>query len=393
MTTFFKKTAFVLSMCIVPLSAGAQYTFSVSVEINGCGNDIGSNVAKEIGKQMAEQYNHDAQAGYPSLQECNAARNHFIGQSFNEGACRIRYMATPCNGPAMVTGIPGAGNNDGSDGVGQQLGGIDRSFYSANPVSEVNNWNQNVELRDLVLNQKHQHLAAAPAHQPSGDSEFDRARDEYVLSGRMPRSNSLENIISNGRIESVVYTPSSKGTVRVADDFADRIYKGTSYSSDDLKMIDCDKIKPVNPLAIPREKEEDHTDFWFDDVVTDVLKTAWDTAGFLGVAAGGSAAIVAVGGELAINLIVEDAKAFYKWHKNGEIITTNQILTNAVNKSFLGLFDSAQHATAEKIVEKTTRATADEMNYASYGTGLAVTISKYIKMGIDKAANPSARQP
>ena len=220
----------ILCLCIAP-SMSAQYTFSISLDLSGCSQ---KGIENALWRSYAESYFNDAvklaNIGFPTLSECNNARSYVSNESNEIGStsCRIRFIVGPCSGPPQMSfgsgpdGIGGVNGSNGSNSAVLQLGAVDRSFYSANPVSEVNDWEQGTELRDLVLN--HKQLAVEPTHQPSGDAELDQVRNDYEFTGRMPEGSNFFSMRNRQGVQSI-------------DEWS---------ASDDLKPISIDLIRPVD---------------------------------------------------------------------------------------------------------------------------------------------------
>ena len=231
-----KRMGFILYCALtMGLPASAQFTFSISLDLSGCWD---KSIEAALYRSAAESYFNDymkqAGIGFQSLPECNTARNivNNMSNELSSGSCRIRFIVGPCQGNAIENvlqiGAPGSVGTPNVQGVS-----VGTSFYSTNPVNEVNDWEQDTELRDLVLNQKHQHLAAAPAHQPSGDSEFDRARNEYEFTGNMPAGNNFFSMRNRKDVQSI-------------DDWT---------ASDDLKPINIE-LRPVESTSFPDTEKD-----------------------------------------------------------------------------------------------------------------------------------------
>ena len=135
-----KRLIILIGVTIVSQMAMAQWRLSASVSLGGnCSGSIEAGVWKAAAKAIVEHYNGK---NYASRQECEQARMSLISNnSGNMGGCSVRIIAS-CNGSGGV-----------SNGAVDILGvGKGSSFYSINPVNEINDWSSDDMERMLSLN-------------------------------------------------------------------------------------------------------------------------------------------------------------------------------------------------------------------------------------------------
>lgn len=161
-----KRLFFILGVCIVSQIAVAQCKPTITLSISGCSGSFDGRLAERTAEALFNHYMEQAGIGFRSKQECDA----FVGMVKSEldnlgtGNCRIHVNVSPC------TGCLGSLSNEANIiAIGQGS-----SFYSTNPVNEINDWSKDYMDRMLALNPKHNNNS--PNTMEPGDINYDRAR-------------------------------------------------------------------------------------------------------------------------------------------------------------------------------------------------------------------------
>lgn len=321
-----KRILLLFCISIVSQVAVAQWTFTLTTNANG------AITVKKMGP-----YSTKAECERDRLQLIYSGSINLDIEYRRRVTISIKSTATPCTGP-------GGGSLGSVDLLGVDKGG---SFFSINPVNEINDWSNDDMERMLALNPESMSIFKEPNTIATGDIAFDNLIEnmpysDEAFSGRMPRGSANIEADDNDNITAIGQPIKGEG-IHVSDDFFDKPfdYGLGVWSSDDLKPLNVN-LKPVRPLPYPIE-ETRISDFWFD-LAGDVAKTAIDIYDISKVLAGTAATVTsaaaigtAVLADVAINLFVEDAKAYYKVYK-GESVTTGDIIKNTLEKSSMGLF-------------------------------------------------------
>lgn len=275
--------------------AVAQCRLTATLSTSGkCSGSIDAGVFRAVAEALVKNYNGQT---FNDKHACEQARIYLINEaSGSSGGCTIRINAS-CNGcEGSIGSVDFLGISKGS------------SFYSTNPVNEINDWsNDNME-RMLTLNPKYK--PKEPNNISTGDPAFDDLIEnmpysDEAFSGRMPRGSTHlktdDNITFIGQ-------PVKGNGVLVPDDFTSTTFKGLGvWHSDDLKPLNVD-LKPV-PNGI-KTFDEEGWDLWRDG-----LKLGKDMGMFVYGLQGVAETTVAVAGLLAdlnINLCTEVYKAYRK---------------------------------------------------------------------------------
>lgn len=153
-----KRLAVLLCVFIVSQMAVAQWHYSVSVTTNGCGY-----LDKSVAESQVKYWMGEGYKTFSNKNECEQSRMFVMSQSYTDGSCRVNYIASPCTGPSgFSNSVEVLGINKGS------------SFYSTNPVNEINDWSNDDMERMLALNPKYNNNS--PNTMETGDINYDRAR-------------------------------------------------------------------------------------------------------------------------------------------------------------------------------------------------------------------------
>lgn len=233
-----KRVIIVIAISIVSEVAVAQWKFSVSLSMNGCGGSLEERVAVKAAEAQVNHWMGEGFVTFPSKMECEQSRHNVMSFSFNEGNCKIRFIASPCTGS-------GGMSND-VDVLGVSKGS---AFYSTNPVNEINDWSNDDMERMLALNPDfHQ---KEPKTVATGDLAFDDLIENMpysnvAFSGRMSRG-STGLIQSNGEFAWSTGQPVKRGVV-VPENFTGRPfdYEEEERRSEDLSFIKIN-LPPVGP--------------------------------------------------------------------------------------------------------------------------------------------------
>ena len=221
-----KRLLLLICISIVSQIVAAQWHYSVSVTTSGCGY-----LDKTVAESQVKYWMGEGYKTFSNKNECEQSRMFVMSQSYTDGSCRVKYIASPCTGPVGTTGNANAFNsNNGS------------SFYSANPVNEILDWSNDYVERMLALNPefypKEQKTVA------TGDIAFDNLIErmpysDEAFSGRMPTGSSY--VITDGNI-SAIRKPAKGQGILVPDDFTSRPfnYGLGEWSSSDLNSIDIE---------------------------------------------------------------------------------------------------------------------------------------------------------
>lgn len=290
-----KRHILLFGFFIVAHVAVAQWTFTTSVSKSGnCPGleALGANIWAAIGQGVSGQNN------FATKEQCEASRAGFSG-TYSEGGCTTRVITTPCKGPA--------GALNGVDILGPSKGS---SFYSTNPVNEINDWSKDEAIRRMGLDKNY--TSDESTNVLTGDDDFDRIIEnmhysDEAISGRMPAGSTV--FIEKPKENVVEFGPPSKSLgVKVSDDFMTTPFdKLGVWHSDDLKPLNVD-LKPV-PNGI-KTFDEEGWDLWRDG-----LKLGKDMGMFVYGLQGVAETTVAIAGLLAdlnINLCTEVYKAYRK---------------------------------------------------------------------------------
>jgi len=149
---------------IVSQVAVAQWKFTVSLSTSGCGDSMDEKIAWQIAEGQVNYWMGEGYETFHSKSECEQSRQFVMSRSFNLGNCRIRYIASPCTGHS--------GGAIGSvDILGVSKGG---SFYSTNPVNDINDWSNDDMERMLALDKNFNSFE--PTNVSTGDPNYDNAR-------------------------------------------------------------------------------------------------------------------------------------------------------------------------------------------------------------------------
>lgn len=380
-----KKFLFVSIALAVIKSANAQYTFQ-SITVAGSGPSAKATTILTWGP-------------FQTLKECENARiraesANTWSESILGGRIEAKTKAGPCSPPG--------GSSIGSPDVYGISKGT--SFYSTNAANEIQNWSEDNTERMLALNPDYE--SKEPEIVTTEDPSFNNIIEnipysDEAFSGRMPAGSFkyIKNTDNSSLNGSGIDSGKPFVPLNMREDGSYII-----HSSDfDMKKID---LKPVKPI-IGVKDEKKISDFWFD-LAGDVAKTAKDVYDISKVIAGTAAtttATVAIGtailADVAINLVVEDAKAYYKVYK-GENVTTGDIFKNTLEKSSLGLFkieksaggytkgviDTAANGVVNHYIEEGTLtvvgATPIQKGLTGPGISIATRAAKYGNMIVDK---------
>lgn len=216
---------FLLLICISIVSqvAVAQWHYSVSATTNGCGY-----LDKSVAEAQVKYWMGEGYKTFSNKNECEQSRMFVMSQSYTDGSCRVKYIASPCTGSVGSSGNTSAFNSTNGS-----------SFYSTNPINEINDWSNDDMERMLALNPEYKPKESNTIS--TGDIAFDNLIEnipysDEAFSGRMPRGST--HIMTDGNITAIGQPVKGKG-VLVPDDFTSRPFKGLgAWSSDDLKSVE-----------------------------------------------------------------------------------------------------------------------------------------------------------
>lgn len=164
-----KRMALVAGAVLAFGTVEAQYTFSAQIVISGNCWSSASNMAERNLRQLVNEVNAKMKAIPLTKAECMAMSQQFAGEmsvySFNEYGCSIKMVITPC----ICTGCQEESSSPDQGG----------SYHSANAGSEVKDWTDDMEARQMALNQ--QSTTPIPSQveemfgRGTGDQQFDKA--------------------------------------------------------------------------------------------------------------------------------------------------------------------------------------------------------------------------
>lgn len=247
-------------MILLPVNMmfAQKYTFTVSVSTSGCGGIDGGGIDAKFAVEQAKIWNEGGMEGFNTIEECRRSYNYIISESYSRGSCRIKYIVSPC--------MPSGGTNSNTSLQGQ---GVDGSFFSPNSIDEIKNWSEDYTYRRLALDDDY--ISTEATSISTGDSKFDDARDNYTLSGLMPKGST--GYINNSESYSNYGFPSKRGNVFIPDDFLNGERPFVSLgggSSEDLKMY---KGELMLVPSVDRVTEKETID-WME-LIRDDAKFAW----------------------------------------------------------------------------------------------------------------------
>lgn len=152
-----------LGFIIVSQMAVAQWRFTVSLSTSGCGNSMDEKIAWKAAEAQVNYWMGEGYVTFQSKSECEQSRTFVMSQSFNQGNCKIRYIASPCTGSGGASGsVDVLGISKGS------------SFYSTNSVNEIKDWSEDDMERQLALYPEYN--IVVPKAMETGDIDYDEAR-------------------------------------------------------------------------------------------------------------------------------------------------------------------------------------------------------------------------
>lgn len=222
--------------------ANAQYTFTLNVSWSGNCSGYTAQMNSLMGKYKSQAIN-----GFPTRELCEQTRamchqelGHIelvyidtqTGKVVKREAtnCKLNVTTTPC------TGRPMAGTVGTLNALGVSQG---TSYYSANSANEIQNWSSDDMERMLALDKNFNSFE--PSSVSTGDNEFDKLRNNYSLSGKMPNG-STSLIQTDGQIAPVGKPIKGTGVV-ISDEF----FEGKPFdpglgkwSSSDLSTVNID---------------------------------------------------------------------------------------------------------------------------------------------------------
>lgn len=214
-----KRYLILIALSIVPYVSMAQWHYTVSLTTSGCGY-----LDKIVAESQVNYWMGEGYRTFSNKNECEKSRSFVMSQSYTDGNCRVRYIASPCTGPAGTTGNANVLNsNNGS------------SFYSTNPANEINDWSNDYVERMLTLNPVFN--SKVPKIVATGDLAFDNLIENMPysnkdFSGRMLKGST--NIEADDNIIAIGHPVRGNG-VLVSDDFMSRPFNyglGEWHSSD-----------------------------------------------------------------------------------------------------------------------------------------------------------------
>ena len=314
----------------------AQWSFSMSFSYVGrdCGNL--HSIEATINQRLRA---YTAGVQYPTRELCMSERStvqsiiNEINNTYNVNGIR----GFDCK---LVWTLGGCIGNDMSSNTLQLGVSKDAAFQSSNPANEVNDW---VALHDsLIAIMGAPTKYMEPLDQTAHINDFIEGLDQ------------IEH----------VYSPQETYYGKPEERIIPDNYKlATDHDAPTMPTFDYEEEIIVSPTrkhpAIPFDGEffpepvklpEDNSgidDSWFD-VGGDVIKTAWDVGAIVAGIGSGTVLLAAV----TTNVIIEDAKALYKGIWKGEIVSTKEILGNALKKSGWDAVETVFHGSLAKGFEK-----------------------------------------
>ncbi|MCR5192612.1 MAG: hypothetical protein K6D59_04840 [Bacteroidales bacterium] len=303
-------------------------TFVFKLSYSGSCVGMGANVwVSSINAQIESIMKNQS---FSNASECESAREVCLGLGGTMYGCTVKITATPCSGC----------NNGGTTTdiiLGPTYG---NSFQTSNPTDEVRDWAENNEdLLNLISGK------TTPKDEP------------YIFTGEMPGSiMQFANKKDDDRIIAVSKPHKNTG-VSGLDDYinSDKVFKGTDpwgiwNTSDDFNTIDRIEYTHLDYSSIP--KEPDYSDDKWYEFWGNIGLVAVDFGSVIASTAALEAIAIAGVGDLAIHLLIEDAKALDRMLQ-GEIVTTSEIFQNTLeNSDLVGPFIDAL---TDKAVEITTQ--------------------------------------
>ena len=153
----------VIPMLFTAFVARADYSFSMTLSVSGCG-DLDGRVAEATFKAYMEHYLNKSM-GIPDRATCEQLRNHIMDYAqFHQGGCTVRVICSPCTGSGGAIGSV--------DVLGVSKG---NSFYSTNGANEIRDWSNDDMERMLALNPDFSYTTSELS---MGTLETDRIRSQ-----------------------------------------------------------------------------------------------------------------------------------------------------------------------------------------------------------------------
>lgn len=246
------------------IPVNAQLSFTVSGEYYGnCGGQ--KNEIQNRFNSIMSQYKTQA-TGIRSSAECEKLRAEVNGISHNYNFkgfnCGFRLKAGPCTGRPIDEHVISLGQ------VNIQGPEQGSSFFSTNGADEIQNWSEDDMKRRLALDKST--VTSEPTNISTGDPEFDKARNDYEFTGRMPAGS-----ISLIKKEKLTPRPENSSVPYIGDG----IFKGIQkpISSPDLDMSDTkwEFIKSTKNLPYKTVEEfAERTSQQNTSILDDILNLA-----------------------------------------------------------------------------------------------------------------------
>lgn len=336
-------TTLLLIFTVPPITATAQYHFTAQVVYSsGCNDhtnvyhddfDLTGAISLAAAKSMCEDFSSRT---WETADWCEAARETVLSWN-STTACRIKVVASQCVGP-----------NGGKIGdINLQGPSTGSSYYSTNPAEEVQNWAEDAEAL----------MDALSANNGSGIV----TDDGYLFTGRMPGDIKKFSLSEDNKVIEIRNSGKHSGVTGL-DDYinSEKPFQSLGPWDDYSDDLATKKIE-LKQVSIPSPPKEKINELWAD-ILGDIVNIGMDaysiavelgsiTAMTVGTTSAAMTVVAVIGADLAVNLIVEDVRAAIKMY-NGELITTEEILTNAVKNSGMDLFIQGIDMAQEKKIYK-----------------------------------------
>jgi len=224
-----KRFFIVIGISIVSQIAVAQWKYTVSLSTSGC---------DYLEKKMAEgQVNYWMGEGYRTFgnkNECEQSRQFVMSQSYTNGNCRVRYIASPCTGPS--------GTSNSVDVLRINRGS---SSYSTNPVNEINDWSKDYMERMLALNKDFH--SSNPTNVATGDPSFDdvRLKSDYSF-----QKKDFAPYIGNGLFKGIPNTPLKETNSNISSPDLDMFEPVWQMEKNSRNLHDADVFAYRNRMEI-----------------------------------------------------------------------------------------------------------------------------------------------
>ena len=175
-----KRLFLICGICIVSQVAVAQCKLTVSVSFSGnCAGSLDGRLQKAVAEQMAQHWNGMTFNNSIDCERAGLAARNDISGSYGGCTAHVTILCGGCSGASKAGSIDVMGVSKGT------------SFYSTNGANEIRDWSNDDMERRLALNPDYPYFD--PANVPTGDPEFDNARNIFIsINMRNEQGNLIE---------------------------------------------------------------------------------------------------------------------------------------------------------------------------------------------------------